>query len=91
MKTAAETAAAIKALFNEHDVHRARISEKTIKAIACIEPEAEEILHVRYMTEVINELSLIGILCGQLPRGGYGLITTSNLEGAKVILFKTEI
>ena len=65
---------------------RARVSEKTIRLIAC-----RERLKSAFIEELRRWAEEYGVIVILLNRGGYALIAISALEGAPVVLAKNHI
>jgi hypothetical protein len=62
---------------------RARVSEKTVKALA-----GRTTLRSAFTTDLRAWLEDFGVLLVQLDRGGFALVTTAALEGAPTVLAK---
>lgn len=89
MKSTADVAKLVVSLFDQSGQTRGRMSEKTISRLA--ELQDDEFLNAQYYADLIVQLSYLGILAGQLPMGGFGMLRTRILAGAKAILPKDEL
>jgi len=89
MKSTADVAKLVVSLFDQSGQTRGRMSEKTISRLA--ELQDDEFLNAQYYADLIVQLSYLGILVGQLPMGGLGMLRTRVLAGAKAILPKDEV
>jgi hypothetical protein len=82
-RTVEDTAILVKLLLVRSDQKRARISEKTIKLVA-----RRQRLKAGFIRELQSKLDDHGLLLVELSTGGYGLVTSSALEGAPTITAK---
>lgn len=90
MKTAIETALAIKAALDSSGMHRARISEKSVKNAANIDVDKSESLHPAFIVSLIAELAMRDISFAPIPNGGFGVMYISALTAAKMLIIKSE-
>ena len=85
-RTASQTAILVVLLLKRAEVKRARISQKTVRLIS-------KRTHLRraFLNRLNDELDDLGVHMVELERGGYGMIFTSALDGANVVLAKNHI
>lgn len=79
MKTPFEVAQIFEEHFAASDVVRARVSEVSLCRLAQVTK-----LNSIWISEFIAQCNCRGILIGELARGGFGVISTEALSGAKV-------
>lgn len=83
MRTEEETSVLLAVLFQRSGETRARISGKTIRKVS-----DRRLLRSAFINRLTQHLDDRGLSFSELERGGYGLMRTSVLEGAKTITAK---
>jgi hypothetical protein len=83
-RTAEETALLLYRMLMNSEKNRARVSEATIRRIS-----RRTLLRTPFLNDLKNECDGIGLILGQLHRGGFGLMYASLLEGAPSITSKS--
>jgi hypothetical protein len=83
MRTAQQTAVLVALLFKRSGERRARVSEKTIRRLA-----KRSHLRTVFLKQLLDHTDDLGLTMTELPRGGYGILPSSALEGAKPITAK---
>lgn len=78
-----ETALLLYRLLENSGQKRARVSEATIRLLS-----ARRFLRTPFREDLKNQLEDVGLILGELQRGGYGLMRASLLEGAPAITAK---
>lgn len=80
MRTARETAILIAIIMKRSDQPRARVSAQTVKVLA-----QRERLRGAFLVELFAALVDYGYITCELSSGGFGIIRTKTLEGAKAV------
>src|SRR5438105_3697775 len=83
MHTVQQTAVLVAVLFKRSGEKRARVSEKTIRRLA-----KRSHLRTVFLKQLLDHIDDLGLTMTELPRGGYGILPSSALEGAKPITAK---
>lgn len=84
--SAADTAQIIHSALNSFTGTKARMSEKTIKAIS-----NREKLSPRFTLDLFEAVSEYGIVMASLESGGFGIMWTRVLSAAKALTLDAEL
>ncbi|WP_257285873.1 hypothetical protein [Endozoicomonas sp. SESOKO1] len=83
MRTPRESALLLALLYKRSGKTRARVSALTVKRLS-----KRQYLRTAFIEQLIIELDHFGIVLIELDRGGFGLISSSALNGAPTIKAK---
>jgi hypothetical protein len=83
MRSSRESAILIALLFKRSEKTRARISTVTVKNLS-----KRKHLRTAFTEQLIDELDDLGIVLIELERGGFGLLSSTALNGAPAITAK---
>ncbi|SSW67284.1 hypothetical protein AVE30378_02544 [Achromobacter veterisilvae] len=83
MRTANQTAIVLAALFHRSGQSRVRISQTTLKFVSY-----RERLRAAFVVAVTDALADYGLYMVELDVGGYALVSSKSLEGAKAATAK---
>lgn len=83
MRTSNDSALLIALLFKRSGKTRARLSTATVKRLS-----KRKHLRVAFIEKLVQDLDDLGIIFLEVERGGYGVISSSALNGAPAITAK---
>lgn len=83
MRTANQTAIVLAALFHRAGLSRVRVSQLTLKFVS-----HRERLRAPFVVAVSEALADYGLYMVELDIGGYALVSSKSLEGAKAVTAK---
>jgi hypothetical protein len=83
MRTHEETATLIALLFKRSKQTRARLSTVTLRVLS-----KRRSIRRAFLTRVIDNLDDRGLILMEIDRGGYGLLSSSALDGATPVTAK---